>query len=124
MTECLTHLMPMSSSVATVSTAQRKRRRVIWATRLEHAWRMLTSSSHVGLPVSEIALHSGSLDQATSSRMFKRRYGLIPREARESARERRWSMSANGALKLGARSGFLRAKPGRCGRKLNILNIV
>lgn len=62
---------------------------VIWATRLEHAWRMLTSSSHVGLPVSEIALRSGILDQATFSRMFKRRYGLTPREARESARERR-----------------------------------
>jgi AraC-like DNA-binding protein len=61
---------------------------VIWATRLEHAWRMLTSSSHFGLPVSEISLRSGFLDQATFSRMFKRRYGLTPREARESARER------------------------------------
>jgi len=25
---------------------------LIWATRLDHAWRMLTSSSHSGLPVS------------------------------------------------------------------------
>jgi hypothetical protein len=28
---------------------------VIWAMRLDHAWRMLTSGSHSGLPVSEIA---------------------------------------------------------------------
>jgi transcriptional regulator GlxA family with amidase domain len=33
-------------------------------------------------------LSSGFLDQATFSRMFKRGYGLTPREARESARER------------------------------------
>ena len=59
---------------------------VIWATRLERAWRMLTSSRHLDLLVCEIAFRSGFVDQPTFSRMFKRRYGLTPREARESAR--------------------------------------
>jgi AraC-like DNA-binding protein len=59
---------------------------IIWATRLEQAWRMLTSLSDLGRPVSEIAFRSGFLDQATFNRMFKRRYGLTPREAREQAR--------------------------------------
>jgi AraC family transcriptional regulator, positive regulator of tynA and feaB len=58
---------------------------IIWATRLEQAWRMLTSSSDLGRPVSEIAFRSGFLDQATFNRMFKRRYGRTPREAREQA---------------------------------------
>jgi AraC family transcriptional regulator, positive regulator of tynA and feaB len=55
---------------------------VIWATRLDRTWRMLTSSSHRGLRVSEIAARCGVLEQATFNRMFKRRYGLTPREAR------------------------------------------
>jgi len=58
---------------------------IIWATRLEHAWRMLASSHHLGLRVSEVAVRCGFLDQATFNRMFKRRYGLTPREAREQA---------------------------------------
>jgi AraC-like DNA-binding protein len=62
---------------------------VIWATRLDRAWRMLTSGGHPGLPVSEIAVRSGFLDQATFSRMFKRRYGRTPREARANVQERR-----------------------------------
>jgi AraC family transcriptional regulator, positive regulator of tynA and feaB len=56
---------------------------VIWATRLDRAWRMLTSSRHLGLLVSEIAFRCGFVDQATFNRMFKRRYGRTPREARE-----------------------------------------
>jgi AraC-like DNA-binding protein len=58
---------------------------IIWATRLDHAWRMLTCMSHLGLLISEIAVRCGFLDQATFNRMFKRRYGLTPREAREEA---------------------------------------
>jgi AraC family transcriptional regulator, positive regulator of tynA and feaB len=55
---------------------------VIWATRLDRAWRMLISSSHPDLRVSEIAARCGFLEQATFNRMFKRKYGLTPREAR------------------------------------------
>jgi AraC-like DNA-binding protein len=55
----------------------------IWATRLDHAWRILTSCTHLGLLVSEIAARSGFLEQSAFNRMFKRRFGLTPREARE-----------------------------------------
>jgi len=58
---------------------------IIWATRLAQARRMLLSSTHLGLNVSEIAFRSGFVDQSTFNRMFKRRYGLTPREAREQA---------------------------------------
>jgi AraC-like DNA-binding protein len=47
---------------------------------------MLTSLSDLGRPVSEIAFRGGFLDQATFNCMFKRRYGLTPRAARERAR--------------------------------------
>jgi len=60
---------------------------VIWAMRLDYAWRMLTSGNHLGLLVSEVAFRSGFVDQPTFNRMFKRRYGLTPGEARERARE-------------------------------------
>jgi AraC-like DNA-binding protein len=59
---------------------------IIWATRLDHARRMLASSRHLGLRISEIAVQCGFLEQATFNRMFKRRYGVTPREAREEAR--------------------------------------
>jgi AraC-like DNA-binding protein len=55
----------------------------IWAARLEHAWRMLTSSAHLGLRVSDIAFRSGFVDPSTFSRMFRRRYGSTPSEVRE-----------------------------------------
>ncbi len=58
----------------------------IWATRLDHARRMLGSSIHLDLLVSEIAWRCGFVDQSTFNRMFKRRYGLTPRETREQAR--------------------------------------
>jgi len=58
---------------------------IIWATRLEQARRMLMSSTHLGLNVSEIAFRSGFVDQSSFNRMFKRRYGTTPREAREQA---------------------------------------
>ncbi len=60
---------------------------VIWSTRLDRAWRMLISSSHLDLRVSEIAARCGFLEQATFNRMFKRRYGLPPREAREQLQQ-------------------------------------
>jgi AraC-like DNA-binding protein len=55
---------------------------MIWLTRLGRASRMLASASHAGMLISEIAFRSGFLDQPTFNRMFRRRYGLTPREAR------------------------------------------
>jgi AraC-like DNA-binding protein len=55
---------------------------MIWTKRLDRAWQMLTGPSHGDLLVSEIAFRSGFLDQPTFNRMFKRRYGITPREAR------------------------------------------
>jgi AraC-like DNA-binding protein len=57
---------------------------MIWMKRLDRAWRMLTGPSHGDLLVSEIAFRSGFLDQPTFNRMFKRRYGITPREARNA----------------------------------------
>jgi AraC-like DNA-binding protein len=56
---------------------------VIWATRLDHAQRLLSSRSHAHLLIAEIAFCCGFADQATFNRMFKRRYGITPRDARE-----------------------------------------
>jgi AraC-like DNA-binding protein len=58
---------------------------MIWMKRLDRAWQMLTGPSHGDLLVSEIAFRSGFLDQPTFNRMFKRRYGITPREARNAA---------------------------------------
>jgi AraC-like DNA-binding protein len=57
---------------------------VIWATRLDLAQRLLTSAAHAHLLVADIAFRCGFADQATFNRMFKRRYGMTPRDARES----------------------------------------
>ena len=46
---------------------------------------MLTSPGHEDLLISEIAFRSGFLDQPTFNRMFKRRFGLTPREVRTTA---------------------------------------
>jgi AraC-like DNA-binding protein len=56
---------------------------VIWATRLDHVQRLLRSRSHAHLLIAEIAFRCGFADQATFNRMFKRRYGTTPRDARE-----------------------------------------
>jgi AraC-like DNA-binding protein len=55
---------------------------VIWATRLEQARRMLVSDSHRPMSVSDIAFRAGFLEQPSFSRMFKRRFGVTPRDAR------------------------------------------
>jgi AraC-like DNA-binding protein len=56
----------------------------IWSERLERARAMLASGGD-RIEISEIAFHSGFLDPATFSRMFKRRYGVTAREMRDAA---------------------------------------
>jgi AraC-like DNA-binding protein len=55
----------------------------IWSTRIERAWRMLTMADGGGLLISDIAMRCGFRELPTFTRMFKRRYGMTPREARE-----------------------------------------
>jgi AraC-like DNA-binding protein len=57
---------------------------VIWQARTARAWGLLTSAEGVGLLVLDIALLSGFRDMPTFTRMFKRRYGMTPSEARAS----------------------------------------
>ena len=56
---------------------------VIWSSRIERSWRMLTTSEGVGMLVSDIAFHCGFRELPTFTRMFRRRYGMAPRDARE-----------------------------------------
>jgi AraC-like DNA-binding protein len=58
----------------------------IWQARLERARRMLSSSQGIGLLISEVAALSGFREMPTFTRMFKRCYGMTPRDAREAAR--------------------------------------
>jgi AraC-like DNA-binding protein len=58
----------------------------IWQARLERARRMLSSSEGIGLLISEVAALSGFRDMPTFTRMFKRRHGMTPRDAREASR--------------------------------------
>jgi AraC-like DNA-binding protein len=60
----------------------------IWSARIERAQRMLVSAEGVGLLVSDIALHCGFRELPTFTRMFKRRFGMTPSEAREIATRR------------------------------------
>ena len=57
---------------------------VIWDARLKRARQMLSSSSSRHLSIAEIAFQSGFVEHTTFSRMFKRCFGMTPREARES----------------------------------------
>ena len=54
----------------------------IWQARLERARRMLRSPDGIGLLISEIAALSGFREMANFTRMFKRRYGMTPSDAR------------------------------------------
>jgi AraC-like DNA-binding protein len=56
----------------------------IWRVRLERARRLLAAPEGIGLLVSEIAALSGFREMPTFTRMFKRRYGMTPSDARES----------------------------------------
>ncbi|HEX4506656.1 MAG TPA: helix-turn-helix domain-containing protein [Alphaproteobacteria bacterium] len=56
----------------------------IWKARLERAHLMLVSPRHAGLTIGEIAFRSGFVEHPTFNRMFKRRYGMTPQEARQS----------------------------------------
>ncbi|TAJ38635.1 MAG: helix-turn-helix domain-containing protein [Reyranella sp.] len=58
----------------------------IWQARLDRAWRMLRSPEGIGLLISEVAALSGFREMPTFTRMFKRRYGMTPRDARENSR--------------------------------------
>jgi AraC-like DNA-binding protein len=58
----------------------------IWEARLERARRMLTSPEGIGSLIAEIAGLSGFREMPSFTRMFKRRYGITPRDAREAAR--------------------------------------
>lgn len=54
----------------------------IWDARLQCAHNMLKSQRCNKLTISEIARRAGFLDQSTFSKMFKKRYGLSPRDLR------------------------------------------
>lgn len=56
----------------------------IWATRLEMAHALLATRTLAHLHVGEVAHRCGFADQPTFNRMFKRRYGMTPLEARDS----------------------------------------
>lgn len=60
----------------------------MWQARLERARRQICSGAGLGLSVGEIAVLSGFTDLSSFSRMFRRRYGMAPQEAR-----RAWSTS-------------------------------
>ena len=66
---------------------------VVWQSRLDRAYRMLCSAGGIAVPIGDVATLSGFTEMPTFNRMFKRRYGMAPREARqlwmESGEQRR-----------------------------------
>ena len=58
----------------------------IWQSRLERAHGMLSSPEGIGFLVSEIAALSGFREMPSFTRMFKRRYGMTPGDARHVPR--------------------------------------
>lgn len=54
----------------------------IWEVRLTLARNMIESRQHAQLTLGEIALRCGFLDQPAFNRMFRRRHGMTPGEAR------------------------------------------
>ncbi len=57
----------------------------IWSARIYRARRMLVAAEGMGLLVSDIALHCGFRELPTFTRMFKRRFGMTPSDARKAA---------------------------------------
>ncbi|WP_147149526.1 helix-turn-helix domain-containing protein [Reyranella soli] len=55
----------------------------IWQARLERARRTLGSPEGIGLLVAEVAVLSGFREMSNFTRMFKRRYGMTPSDARK-----------------------------------------
>jgi len=60
----------------------------IWRARLAHARQMLDADRYRHLPINEIAFRSGFADHSTFDRMFKRAYGMKPRDMRQMTLER------------------------------------
>jgi len=58
----------------------------IWSARIERAWRLLTSPEGAGLRISDVAMLCGFRELPTFTRMFKRRYGVTPRDTRQRSR--------------------------------------
>lgn len=54
----------------------------IWTARIERARRVLTSPEGEGILVSDVALQCGFRDVPAFTRMFRRHFGMTPREAR------------------------------------------
>lgn len=52
------------------------------ATRLDRAGDLLTDSRFAGLPISEVAYRTGFLDPGYFTRLFRKRFGITPREWR------------------------------------------
>jgi AraC-like DNA-binding protein len=59
----------------------------IWSARLTKAWAMLTVEGQAEAQVSEIAFVAGFVEQSSFNRMFRKRFGMTPREARASRQE-------------------------------------
>jgi AraC family transcriptional activator of tynA and feaB len=58
----------------------------VWSQRLEHCYRELTQENSARRPISDIAYSWGFNDPAHFSRVFRKRYGLTPRDLRHQAR--------------------------------------
>ncbi|MGH6644755.1 MAG: helix-turn-helix domain-containing protein, partial [Bradyrhizobium sp.] len=56
----------------------------VWQALFESLRRQLSSAAGIGMTVGEIALRSGFSDLSSFGRMFKRRYGVAPREVRRA----------------------------------------
>jgi AraC-like DNA-binding protein len=56
----------------------------IWQARLERVHRELSTAAGVGMTIGELALQCGFSDLSSFGRMFKRRYGIGPQEARRA----------------------------------------
>jgi AraC-like DNA-binding protein len=55
---------------------------IIWSARLDHASGLLCAGGDGILSIAEVAWCSGFSDSATFDRMFRRRFGMTPRDAR------------------------------------------